>query len=143
LLEAYHQGKRIAKFGITSQSGPLAPPITETIQDAFQETPSDDTGIAAIIYMVVEEDFRGRSLGVLALDIIGLIHHSVGCGYTVLVADDKSGEAQTLVKWYERQGFARAPKLQAFMGSPDGKFGITMIGPTKSQVPKDVTIEWW
>ena len=143
LLEAHHQGKRIAKFGITSQSGPLAGPIVETIQDAFQETPAQDTGLAAIVYMVVEQDFRGRSLGQLALDIIGLIHYSVGCGYTVLVADDKSGEAQTLVKWYERHGFARAPKLQDFMGSPNGQYGITMIGPTKSEPPQGVTIEWW
>lgn len=104
---------------------------------------SSQQGIAAIIYMVVEEEYRGRAVGELALDIIGLIHHSVGCGHTVLVADDKSGEEQKLVQWYERHGFVRAPKLQAFMGSPDGQFGITMLGPTKSEVPKHVQIEWW
>ena len=69
------------------------------------------------------------AIGELALQVISAIHTVAGCDFTLLVADDNgSGK---LVEWYERNGFSRAPKLQDMMGSPGGKFGITMIAPTQ------------
>jgi GNAT superfamily N-acetyltransferase len=150
LLEAWTKdGQRIGRFGITCRKGPLAPPIEETIAGLYgipATTTNSDIGLAAIIFMFCEPEYRGKSLGSLALDVISEIHHSVGCNYTVLVADDKSGDAQSLVKWYEGQGFSRAPHLQEFMGSPGMQFGVTMIGPTttrSSNLPSDIQIEWW
>ncbi|CAB9521239.1 expressed unknown protein [Seminavis robusta] len=143
LLEAWKDDKRIGRFGITCNSGPSAPLIEETISDIYGPSAvSQDLGIAAIIYMFCEPEYRGRSIGVLALEVISLIHHTIGCNYTLLVADDKS-DSGTLVNWYERHGYSRAPKLQEFMGSPGGQFGVTMIGPTNDGVPEDLCIEWW
>jgi hypothetical protein len=133
--------------------------IQSTIHDLFQSTTTtSSSGIArtaAIIYMFVEPAFRGRHLGVLALQVIAFLHASVAdCDYTLLVADDKSsvsssvsssssssssGEPEQppplpqhrLVDWYEREGgFVRAPALQELMGSPNQIHGISMIGPT-------------
>jgi GNAT superfamily N-acetyltransferase len=152
LLEAWKDGKRLGRFGITCRKGPLAPPIEETIASLYgisaatttTPTTNPDIGLAAIIFMFCEPEYRGRSLGSLALDVIDLIHQSIGSNYTLLVADDKSGGVKSLVKWYEGHGFSRAPKLQDFMGSPAMQFGVTMIGPTrKSNLPKHIKIEWW
>mmetsp|Transcript_20250 Transcript_20250/g.58098 ORF Transcript_20250/g.58098 Transcript_20250/m.58098 type:complete len:277 (-) Transcript_20250:267-1097(-) len=150
ILQAYYRPpgslrrKQIARFGITTVRGPPAPPIEETVTDVYGNTqfPLGGIGSAAIIYMFVEEEYRKRGIGELALQVISAIHTVAGCDFTLLVADDNgSGK---LVEWYERNGFSRAPKLQDMMGSPGGKFGITMIAPT--QLPEDffqeATIKW-
>ena len=150
ILQAYYRPpgslrkKQIARFGVTTVRGPSAPPIEETVADVYGITqlPLGGIGAAAIIYMFVEEEYRKRAIGELALQVISAIHTVAGCDFTLLVADDNgSGK---LVEWYERNGFSRAPKLQDMMGSPGGKFGITMIAPT--QLPEDffeqVKIRW-
>lgn len=150
ILQAYHRPpgslrkKQIARFGVTTVRGPSAPPIEETAADVYGITqlPLGGIGAAAIIYMFVEEEYRKRAIGELALQVISAIHTVAGCDFTLLVADDNgSGK---LVQWYERNGFSRAPKLQDMMGSPGGKFGTTMIAPT--QLPEDffeqVKIRW-
>lgn len=142
LLEAWYEGEKIGRFGITCQKGPSFPPIEETIREIYDVATAGGIGIAAVIYMFIEPEFRGRSIGKLALDIIAYIHASIGADFTVLVADDKS-ENETLVNWYEHRGYSRAPKLQDFMGSPGGNFGITMIGPTRAEAPASCQIEWW
>ena len=142
VLETWNKGTKIGRFGITCERGPSFPPIKETVQAVYGLKATGDIGIAAIIYMFVEPEYRGRSIGELALDMIALIHASVGSDFTILVADDKSKE-ETLVKWYEKHGYVRAPKLQDFMGSPNGQFGISMIAPTRAKLPEDVQIEWW
>ena len=150
ILQAYHRPpgslrrKQIARFGITTIRGPSAPPIEETVADLYgiEQFPLGGIGVAAIIYMFVEEEYRKRDIGVLALEVISAIHTVAGCDFTLLVADDDgSGK---LVEWYERHGFSRAPKLQDMMGSPGGKFGVSMIAPT--QLPEgffqQVKIKW-
>ena len=150
ILQAYYRPpgslrkKQIARFGVTTVRGPSAPPIEETAADVYGITqlPLGGIGAAAIIYMFVEEEYRKRAIGELALQVILTIHTVAGCDFTLLVADDNgSGK---LVEWYERNGFSRAPKLQDMMGSPGGKFGIAMIAPT--QLPEDffeqVKIRW-
>lgn len=140
ILQAYYRPpgslrkRQIARFGITTIRGPPAPPIEETVTDLYgiEQFPLGGIGAAAIIYMFVEEEYRKREVGVLALEVISAIHAVAGCDFTLLVADDDgSGK---LVDWYERHGFSRAPKLQDMMGSPGGKFGVSMIAPT--QVPE-------
>jgi GNAT superfamily N-acetyltransferase len=142
LLEAWHDGTKIGRFGITSQRGPSFPPLEETIEELYGIKATAGIGIGAIIFMFVEPEYRGRSVGKLALDIVGLIHATVGADFTILVADDKS-EANTLIQCYERLGFKRAPKLQDFMGSPNGQFGLSMIAPVQANIPEGCRIEWW
>ena len=150
ILQAYYRPpgslrkRQIARFGITTVRGPSAPPIEETATDLYgiEQFPLGGIGAAAIIYMFVEEEYRKRDIGVLALEVISAIHTVAGCDFTLLVADDDgSGK---LVDWYERHGFSKAPKLQDMMGSPGGKFGVSMIAPT--QVPEgffqQVKIKW-
>lgn len=98
-------------------------------------------GSAAIIYMFIEEQFRSRNVGTLALEVISTIHSIQGCDFTLLVADDDgSGK---LVEWYEQQGFSRAPLLQDLLGSPGGKYGIAMIAPTKNEIDVACRVQWW
>ena len=151
ILQAYYRPpgslrkRQIGRFGITTIRGPPAPPIEETVTDLYgiEQFPLGGIGAAAIIYMFVEEEYRKREVGVLALEVISAIHTVAGCDFTLLVADDDgSGK---LVDWYERHGFSRAPKLQDMMGSPGEKFGVSMIAPT--QVPEgffqqQVKIKW-
>jgi GNAT superfamily N-acetyltransferase len=93
--------------------------------------------------MFVEPEYRGRSVGQLALEVIAFLHAARGCDYTLLVANDKSDD-QTLVKWYELQGgYSQAPGLQEALGSPDGIYGITMIAPTRQSIPDDCVVQWW
>lgn len=136
VLQAYYRPpgstrkKQIARFGISTVRGPPAPPIDDTATDIFgiEQFPLGGIGVAAIVYMFVEKEYRKRGIGELALEVISAIHAVQGCDFTVLVADDNgSGK---LVEWYEAHGFKRAPKLQDMMGSPGGKFGTTMIAPT-------------
>ena len=146
LLEAWHQRKRIGRFGITTEAGPCIPAMQQSVQDAFGiENVNFNIRSAAIIYMFVEEHMRGRNLGYLALEAIGLIHAAQGCDFTVLIADDKTPEqgVQKLVRWYENFGYKRAPMLQEPMGSPGEVYGVTMIGPTDGRIPKDIRIQWW
>lgn len=136
VLQAYYRPlgsvrkEQIARFGISTVRGPPAAPIDETVADTYgiEQFPLGGVGVAAIIYMFVEEEYRKRGIGELALEIISAVHAVQGCDFTVLVADDNgSGK---LVEWYEDHGFSMAPKLQDMMGSPGGKFGTTMIAPT-------------
>lgn len=143
LLEAWYKGSRkIGRFGITCKRGPSFPPIEETVQELYGNSATAGIGIAAIIYMYVEPDYRGMGVGKLALEIIGIIHAACGADFTILVADDKS-DTRALVKWYETLGYSRAPKLQEFMGSPNEEFGVAMIAPTRLEIPQEYRIEWW
>lgn len=111
VLEAWSAGggPKIGRFGITTQAGPPLPALQETVKDSFNINQMVRT--AAIIYMFVEPEWRGRNVGYLALQAISFVHAVQGCDFTVLVADDKT-EEKTLVQWYERYGYVRAPKLQ-------------------------------
>jgi len=150
VLEAYQKGsglkgKKMARFGITTLRGPSSPEIDETIREAYGivNLPFGGVGIAAIIYMFVEPEFRKGGLGELALEAIAAIHTVQGCDFTVLVADDNgSGK---LVEWYEKNGYVRAPKLQTIMGSPNGEYGVTMIAPTAVSADffQKCQIKWW
>ena len=135
-LQAYYRPpgsnlkRQIARFGISTVRGPPASSIDDTLKDIYgiEQFPLSGVGVAAIIYMYVEKEYRKRGIGELALEVISGIHAAQGCDFTVLVADDDgSGK---LMEWYEAHGFSRAPKLQDMMGSPGGKFGTTMIAPT-------------
>mmetsp|Transcript_16588 Transcript_16588/g.19672 ORF Transcript_16588/g.19672 Transcript_16588/m.19672 type:complete len:309 (-) Transcript_16588:578-1504(-) len=144
VLEAYKNRKKIARFGITTTRGPPEPIITQSIEQLYNITvPWNGAGIAAIIYMFVEPDYRNVGIGDLALEAISAIHTVQNCDFTVLVADDDgSGK---LVRWYERNGFLAAPDLQDLFGSPGGKFGVTMMKPV--QMTPDFfercTVKWW
>jgi hypothetical protein len=138
----------IGRFGITVQSGPPVAELVETIHDLFHNddcqtanNATTTTTAAAIIYMVVDESYRSRHVGSLALQVMDAIHCAQGCAFTVLVADDNgSGK---LVTWYQQQGFKLAPKLQTVFGSPNQQFGITMIRPTSECVNSNTRLEWW
>jgi hypothetical protein len=158
VLEAHYRSpnnsskksSKIGRFGITTESGPPVAQIQETVCDLYGLDPNILVRTAAIIYMFVEPEYRGNDTGKLALQVMSLIHAVQGCDFTVLVADD-SGSGK-LVDWYEQQGYSKAPKLQETFGSPDGKYGITMIAPTQrirvcagkqQQQPTDCLIQWW
>ena len=148
VLEAHTKQpqQQIGRFGITCRRGPSAPPIGETAQSLYNIDPgyTANLGVAAIVYMFVEPEFRGRQVGNLALEVIALIHAAINADFTILVVDDTSGESQVLVKWYEKHGYSRAPLLQTMMGSPNEKFGVSMIAPTNgTSVPEGCRIQWW
>ena len=91
--------------------------------------------------MVVEEKYRKRQVGTLALQVISLIQSIQACDLTILVVDDDgSGK---LIDWYERNGYSRAPKLQDMLGSPNEMHGVSMIAPTNRILPNDCKIKWW
>jgi GNAT superfamily N-acetyltransferase len=165
-----HSGQALGRFGLTTQTGPTTPALQQTIGELFggdgeAARTNDDQYLlettAAIIYMYVEPAFRGRGLGALALSVMGYLQGSgvdlatykslllsgqkrrkVACDYVVLVADDKSDDGR-LVQWYERRNFFRAPLLQETLGSPNGIYGVAMIGRTRSTLPSgDCQIEW-
>jgi hypothetical protein len=132
---------KIGRFGITTESGPPVAAIQDTVHDLYGLDPIVMVRTAAIIYMFVEPEYRHRETGTLALQVISLMHAIQGCDFTVLVADDNgSGK---LVEWYQQKGYLLAPKLQDVFGSPNQTYGITMIAPTQSLLPKDCTIQWW
>ena len=143
-LGCFRNGEKIAKFGLTTSRGPSDPLIDETIQELYGVSSSfDGKGIGAIIYMFVEPKYRGKGVGILAMETIAAIQSVQGCDFTVLVADDDgSGK---LIKWYEDFGYKQAPKLQKLFGSPDGMYGITMIRPTsvRSDIFARCQIKWW
>jgi hypothetical protein len=147
VLEAHHRPspssryEKIARFGFTTERGPPIPLIRESVNGIYGVNQELMVGVGAVIYMFVEEPYRKKDVGALALDVISLIHIIQGCDFTVLVADDDgSGK---LVKWYEQHGFTKAPKLQECFGSPDGIHGLTMISPTRRTLPDDCFIKWW
>lgn len=143
VLEAHVGNTKVARFGITTVRGPPAPLMDESVEDLFDiQLEGRSVGSAAIIYMVIPDDtFRKRGIGALALEVIATIHALQSCDFTVLVADDDgSGK---LVQWYEAHGFKKAPKLQDFMGSPGGQYGITMMAPTNAQLDPECKLQWW
>ena len=149
VLEVYDRKtkSKLGRFGIVTEAGPSTPELEQTVQEIYNNgNPVVMVRAAAIIYMFVEPAHRGRGLGCLALETIAFLHAARGCAYTILVADDKSPQEQqqqTLVRWYERYGYTRAPYLQNLLGSPDGVYGVTMIAPTATSVPDDCVVEWW
>lgn len=147
VLEAHYRPtpsskyEKIARFGFTTERGPTISPIQETVHDIYGLNQTLLVGVGAIIYMFVEEPYRKKNVGSLALEVISLVHAIQGCDFTVLVADDNgSGK---LVKWYERHGYTQAPKLQDCFGSPNGIHGLTMIAPTNRVQPEGCFIRWW
>ncbi len=147
VLEAHYRPthaskfEKIAKFGFTTERGPTISPIQETVHEIYGLNQDLMVGVGAIIYMVVEEPYRKKNVGSLALEVIAMIHAIQGCDFTVLVADDNgSGK---LVKWYEQHGYTQAPKLQECFGSPKGIHGLTMIAPTRRAKPEGCFIKWW
>ncbi len=148
-LEAFDakNGSKIGKFGITTNRGPSAPQIDETLEDLYDIESGDrrfgGPGIGAIIYMFIEPNYRGLGIGNLALEVIAAIQTVQGCDFTVLVADDNgSGK---LIDWYKDAGYELAPKLQDLFGSPGGSFGSTMIRPTsvRADIFAKCQIKWW
>jgi hypothetical protein len=147
VLEAHYRPndsskyEKIGRFGITTERGPSNPPIQETVNELYSIDPRISVAVAAIIYMVVEEPYRKRNVGGLALEVISLIHAIQGSDFTVLVVDDNgSGK---LIDWYAKYGYSKAPKLQEVLGSPNAIHGITMIAPTRQIVPDNCFIQWW
>lgn len=93
--------------------------------------------------MYVEPDYRSRNVGALALDVISAIQSVQAVDFTVLVADDNGSGG--LVRWYEDNGYSRAPLMQNVLGSPDEVNGIAMISPVKIEKGffDRCTIKWW
>jgi GNAT superfamily N-acetyltransferase len=163
--------KKIARFGITTSRGPssdesecvavdcpeiictpthfsfshaMPPTVDTTIRELYNINPRPlSATIAAIIYMFVEPEYRTLGVGSLALEVISAIHSVQAVDFTVLVADDNGSGG--LVRWYESNGFSKAPLMQNVLGSPDGKFGIAMISPVsvKEGFFDEVQIKWW
>ncbi|KAL9186038.1 hypothetical protein ACHAXT_005276 [Thalassiosira profunda] len=149
LLEAYYKEpgrrkKKIARFGFTTSRGPSSTEIDTTIREKYNiDPPALSATIAAIIYMFVEEDYRSRDVGALALEVISAVQSVQGVDFTVLVADDNGSGG--LVRWYEEHGYAKAPLLQNILGSPDGVNGVAMIAPVKIEGGffGRCTVKWW
>lgn len=148
VLEAYYQApyttspQKVGRFGITTISGPPASPINQSVEQIYGiQLDGRQVSSAAIIYMFVEDTFRQRGVGTLALQVISTIHGLQGCDFTLLVADDKgSGK---LVHWYEQHGFTQAPLLQEMLGSPSQQYGVAMIAPTSVEIDPSCRIQWW
>lgn len=149
LLEAYYKEpggrkKKIARFGFTTARGPSSPEIDATIRETYKiDPPPLSASIAAIIYMFVEPDYRSLNVGALALEVISAIQSVQVVDFTVLVADDNGSGG--LVRWYEENGYSKAPLLQNMLGSPDKKNGVAMIAPVKIERGffDRCTVEWW
>lgn len=142
VLEAYCGRRKVGRFGIVTQAGPSTPELVDTVRAVYGDEDCEFVRAAAIKYMFVEPEYRGRLVGRLALEAIAFMHAAKDCDHTLLVANDKSDD-QRLVQWYEHAGFSRAPALQDVLGSPDGIYGITMIAPTRQSIPDDCVIQWW
>jgi hypothetical protein len=131
---------QVGRFGFTTEVGPSAPPIQETVNDLYGIS-NVTVGVGAIIYMFVEQQYRKRNIGALALEVISTIQAIQGIDFTMLVVDDNgSGK---LVEWYLQRGYSKAPKLQDLLGSPHAEHGIAMIAPTNRSLPSDCQIQWW
>jgi GNAT superfamily N-acetyltransferase len=134
--------QQIGRFGITTIRGPPARPIDESVEQIYGiDLQGRHVSSAAIVYMVVDEKFRSRNVGTLALEVISTIHSIQGCDFTLLVADDDgSGK---LIEWYEEHGFSQAPLLQDLLGSPGGQYGAAMMAPTSNAIDGACRIKWW
>lgn len=147
VLEAHYRPdsssayRRIARFGFTTESGPSIPPMQQAVHEIYGIDPQRIVRVGAIIYMFVEESYRKKNVGVLALDVLSLIHAYQGFDFTVLVADDNG--SGRLIDWYVENGYAIAPQLQECFGSPNEVHGKTMIAPTVGVLPDDCSIKWW
>lgn len=143
-IEAWYQGKQVGRFGITTTPGPSMPLIAQQVSQIYRSNSNAPAALpttAAIQYMVIEPDFRKQQIGALALQVIAYVHAFINCDFTLLVANDNgSGK---LVDWYQRNGFCRAPLLQDLLGSPNEKYGVTMVGPTNATLPDNCRLEWW
>lgn len=135
----------IAKFGFTTSRGPSNTEIDTTIRTIYNINPpsSNVATIAAIIYMYVEPQYRQCNVGSLALQVISAIQSVQAVDFTILVAS--SGDDDTLVEWYERRGYSRAPLLQDMMGSPNGEYGVAMIAPVhvRDGFFDECRVKWW
>eukprot|EP00977_Amphora_coffeiformis_P019270 scaffold7101_cov153-Amphora_coffeaeformis.AAC.15 len=141
-IEAWNKGKLVGRFGITTKPGPSFPVIVQQASKLFPKQRIPDViQTGAIQYMVVEPDYRKRDIGSLALQVIAYVHAFQNCDFCMLVADDKG--SGRLVEWYEQHGYQKAPMLQDFLGSPEGRFGVTMMGFTNATLPASCQIEWW
>jgi GNAT superfamily N-acetyltransferase len=146
-LQAFVRNSRtwnpIAKFGFTTESGPLSEELEETIQDIYNDNCGGGAvGVAAIQYMFVEPQYRRLGIGSLALEVISQIHAWKQCSYTVLIADDNG--SGTLIEWYKNHGFSLAPKLDRVFGCVQDNngttstvLGVAMISPTSSKLSND------
>lgn len=146
-LQAFTRNSRtrnpIAKFGLTTESGPFSEELEETIQDIYKDDCGGRVvGVAAIQYMFVEPQHRRRGIGSLALEVISQIHAWQQCSYTVLIADDNG--SGTLIEWYKNHGFSLAPKLDRVFGCVQDNngtastvLGVAMISPTSSKLSND------
>lgn len=149
MLEAYYKEpglftrrKLIGKFGFTTSRGPSNTEIDTTIRQTYNINPPPlSATIAAIIYMYVEPPYRNLNVGSLALTVISAIQSVQAVDFTVLVA---AGD-ESLVEWYERNGYVRAPLLQDVMGSSGGEFGVTMIAPVSvgEGFFEECDLKWW
>ena len=118
--------------------------VDTTIRELYSINPRPlSATIAAIIYMFVEPGYRKLGVGSLALEVISAIHSVQAVDFTVLVADDTGSGG--LVRWYETNGFLKAPLMQEVLGSPDGQFGIAMIRPVsiKEGFIDECKVKWW
>lgn len=144
VLEAHIPKKRgkIGKFGISTLRGPPAPEIDTSVEELFGiDLNGANVASAALIYMFVEPEYRKKGVGELALEVVSTIHALQGCDVTLLVADDDgSGK---LMEWYEQHGFKQAPKLQDLLGSPNGKYGVTMIAGASQLISPACKLKWW
>ncbi|CAJ1967817.1 unnamed protein product [Cylindrotheca closterium] len=132
---------KIGRFGFTTMAGPSNEPIQETVHDLYGLDANRPYRVGAIIYMFVEEEYRKRDVGTLALQVISLIQSIQACDFQMLVVDDNgSGK---LNDWYLGRGYQKAPKLQDMMGSPNEIHGTSMMIPTNRILPDDCQIQWW
>ena len=123
---------------------PACRAVDATIRETYGiDPPPRSAAIAAIVYMFVEPDHRGRDVGARALEVIAAIHAVQAVDFTVLVADDDGSGG--LVRWYERHGYSRAPRLQDALGSPEGAHGVAMIAPVAAEAGffDRCAVKWW
>jgi GNAT superfamily N-acetyltransferase len=133
--------RRIGKFGFTTEPGAPIPQIQAAVRDLYGRDPGVLVRTGAIIYMYVEPEYRGRDVGTMALQVMSLVQACQNIDFTVLVANDKG--SGRLLRWYEDRGFNRAPDLQDAFGSPNARYGVAMMSPTRRVLPDDCTIQWW
>ena len=118
--------------------------VDTTIRETYGiDPPPMSATIAAVIYMFVEPEYRGRDVGTLALEVMSAIQSVQAVDFTVLVADDDgSGK---VVRWYEDRGFTRAPLMQNVLGSPGEVNGVAMIAPVRIEAGffDKCAVKWW
>jgi GNAT superfamily N-acetyltransferase len=118
--------------------------VDTTIRQLYNINPQPlSVAIGAIVYMFVEPDYRKLGIGSLALEVISAIHYIQAVDFTVLVADDDGSGG--LVRWYENNGYSKAPLMQNVLGSPDGKYGVAMICPVsvRNGFFQQCKVKWW